>query len=241
MLGIFLESKFRLINFDNLGQTFPMNFGRGFRLSATLIGAALLLSGCGTPSQQYGSDSKDGVYFAVPHSWKKISSKDLGAQEALSTVSGAAERLALVRYQEAFTPDSKITAKDVLTLNSPDQPIAYARVRGLTDSEIQQVSYNDLRNLILPLTTWEDGTASSIPVYNVITDEEAVQKGGRGVHTVFAFTNNGVSQTINQTGLLSNDHRTLIMFVVRCSTVCYNKNKTEIEKAVASLTDRGTK
>ena len=218
-----------------------MNFRCGFKLSAVILGGALLLTSCGTPSQKYGSDSKDGVYFAVPNSWNQISSKDLASQEALSTVAGSSERLALVRYQVAYSPDAKIKAKDVLTLNTPDSPIVYARVRGLTDSEIQQVSYNDLRNLILPLTTWEDGTASSIPVYNVITDQEAVQKGGRGVHTVFAFTNNGVSQTINQTGLLSNDHRTLVMFVVRCSTVCYNKNKTEIEKAVASLTDRGTK
>jgi hypothetical protein len=216
-----------------------MNFGRGFKLGIALLSGALLLSGCGTASQKYGSDSKDGVYFAVPNSWKIITSKDLAAQEALSTTTGAAERMALVRYQVAFTPDAKVKAKDVLTLNTPESPIVYARVRALTNSEIQQVSYNDLRNLILPLTSWEDGTSSSIPIYNVISDQEAVQKGGRGVHTVFAFTNNGASQTINQTGLLSNDHRTLVMFVVRCSTACYNKNKKVIEKTVASLTDRG--
>ena len=218
-----------------------MKSRRILTLSASVLTCALMLTGCGTPSRQYGSDSKDGVYFAVPRSWHKITSAELAKQEALSTLPGAAERLALVNYQEAFSADPKITAKDVLTLSSPKSPIAYARVRGLSDAEMQQVSYNDLRNLILPLTTWEDGTASSIPPFTVLADQESVHKGGRGVHTIYEFTNDGVSQTINQTGLLSNNHRTLIMFIVRCSTTCYNKNKTQIEKAVASLTDRGTR
>lgn len=217
-----------------------MNFARGFKVVATAAACAVLLTGCGQSSLKYGSDTKDGVYFSVPNSWNAVTSKALSAQEALSNTQGAAERLSLVHFQEAYSPDPKLKAKDVLTLSAPNSPIVYARVRALTNSEIQQVSYNDLRNLILPLTSWEDGTASSVPVYSVASDREAVQKGGRGVHTVFSFTNNGVSQTINQTGLLSNDHRTLVMFVVRCSTVCYTKNKTVIEKAVASLTDRGS-
>jgi len=217
-----------------------MNFRRGFRVVLVASVSALLLTGCAQSSHKYGSDTKDGVYFSVPNSWHTISSMELAKQEALSTVQGSAERLALVRYQIAYSPDPKLTAKDVLTLTAPKNPIVYARVRGLTNSEIQQVSYNDLRNLILPLTSWEDGTASSIPVYSVDSDREAVQKGGRGVHTVFSFTNNGVSQTINQTGILSSDHRTLVMFIVRCSTTCYKKNKVDIEKSVASFTDRGS-
>jgi len=221
-----------------------MNFGRGFRtlkLFLVLGVCACALTSCAQSSKLYGSDVKDGVYFSVPNSWKTISSKDLAAQEALSTVQGSAARLALVRYQVAYSPDPKLKAKDVLTLSAPSEPIVYARVRGLTNSEIQQVSYNDLRNLILPLTTWEDGTAASIPEYSVASDQEAIQKGGRGVHTVFSFTNNGENQTINQTGILSNDHRTLVMFIVRCTTTCYNKNKKEIEKTVSSLTDRGSR
>ena len=206
---------------------------------AIALSATLLLTGCGQASQKYASDSKDGVYFAVPNSWEAITSKELFSQELLSTIQGAAERAALVRFQVAYSPDTKVRAKDVLTLSAPAGPIAYARVRALTNAEIQQVSYNDLRNLILPLTTWEDGSATTIPEFNVISDQEEVQKGGRGVHTVFEFKNNGVSQTINQTGLLSNDHRLLVMFVVRCSTICYNKNKREIDKAVTSLTDKG--
>jgi hypothetical protein len=213
------------------------------KLGAVAVAALcmLTLTSCAQSSFQYGSDTKDGVYFAVPNNWHTISSKDLSGQEALSTAQGAAERLALVRYQEAFTLDPKFKASQVLSITAPQKPVVYARVRGLTNAEIQQVSYNDLRNLVLPLTSWEDGTASSIPVYSVATDQEAVQKGGRGIHTIFSFTFNGVSQTLNQTGIISNDHRTLVMFVVRCTTACYTKNKSAIEKVVASLTFRGSK
>jgi hypothetical protein len=76
-------------------------------------------------------------------------------------------------------------------------------------------------------------------VFGVKTDEELVQKGARGVHAVFNFTNYGISQTVNQIGLLSNDHRSLILFVIRCTTDCYTKNLPVIEKIVASFTDKG--
>jgi len=217
-----------------------MVFRRGLSLVAVATLCSLVLTGCAQSSQQYGSDSKDGVYFAVPNGWHTISTKDLNHEESLSTAQGAAERLALVHYQIAFSAQSKFSASDVLSLTAPEQPVVYVRVRGLTNDEIQQVSYNDLRNLVVPLSTWEDGTASSIPVYNVSTDEEAVQKGGRGVHTVFNFTSNGVSQTLNQTGLLSNDHHMLVMFIARCTTACYTKNQSLIEKIVKSFTFRGS-
>ena len=218
-----------------------MVFRRGLSLVAVATLCSLVLTGCAQSSQQYGSDTKDGVYFAVPNSWHQISSKDLNHEESFSTAQGAAERLALVHYQVAFSVDPKFTAKDVLSLTAPTQPVVYTRVRGLTNDEIQQVSYNDLRNLVLPLSTWEDGTATSIPVYSVATDEEAVQKGGRGVHTVFSFTSNGVSQTLNQTGWISNDHHMLVMFIARCTTACYTKNQSLIEKIVKSFTFRGSK
>jgi hypothetical protein len=216
-----------------------MNFGRGFKLAAVAICGTLILTGCAQASQKYASDSKDGVFFAIPNSWSQIPSKDLTAQEGLNVAQGSVDRLALVHWQVAYSPNKKINAKDVLSLGEPTQPIVYARVRSLTSAEIQQVSYNDMRNLVVPLTSWEDGSAAAIPAFSIITDQEAVQKGGRGVHVVFEFQNNGVNQTINQTGLLSNNHQTLVMFIVRCTTICYDKNKVEIDKAVASLTDRG--
>ena len=217
-----------------------MKSRRGFRAVAVLTICTLFLSGCAEASQKYASDTKDGVYFAVPNSWKLIDPKALHAQESISTASGAAERLAQVHWQAAYTPDIKFKVSDVLDLIAPSRPLVYVRVRSLTAYEIQRVSYNDLRNLIVPVTSWEDGSASSIPVFNVLTDEEEVQRGSRGIHTVFNFVNLGVSQTLDQTGLLSNDHRTLIMFVVRCTTKCYNKEKTAIKKVVASFTSRGT-
>ncbi len=214
-----------------------------FRQSTTLVAivaiSTLVLTSCGKPSQNYAIDTKDGVYFAVPNSWHLITTKELAAEEALSTQAGAADRLARVQWQIAYSGEAKVSAARVLNFQAPNSPIVYARVRALSATEIQQVSYNYLRDLIVPLSGWEDGSATSIPVFVVKTDEELVQKGARGVHAVFNFTNYGISQTVNQIGLLSNDHRSLILFVIRCTTDCYTKNLPVIEKIVASFTDKG--
>jgi len=50
-----------------------------------------------------------------------------------------------------------------------------------------------------------------------------------------------VEQTLNQTSLMSNDRSTLYIFVVRCATKCYTKNKKVIEEIVTSYTVQGAK
>jgi hypothetical protein len=218
-----------------------MKFGFGLRTLAIICAVALPLAGCGQVSKKYAGSSNQGVFFAVPNSWKLISEKDLNHNESLAHPESAKERLALVNWQEAYTPDSKLKAKDVTSLVAPTSPIAYVRVRGLTSSEIQDVSYNVLRDLLVPLSSWENGVATSIPNHNVISDDEAVQKNARGIHAVFEFENEGVKQTINQTALLSQDHRKLIILFLRCTSACYAKNQKAIENIVTSFTVGSTK
>jgi hypothetical protein len=206
-------------------------------LVATLL--AGLLTGCAQPSRHYATNKADGVYFSLPHGWKKISQKELATQESLSTASGAAERAASVHWQEAYVVDSTFDAKQVLSLKTPNTPIVYARVRSLLPEEINSVSYNSLRDLVVPLTGWVNGTVKS-PALDIAVDEERVEKGARGVHSVFTFGNiDGSSQTIDQTSLLSTDHTIIYVLMIRCSSKCYQKNRSALEKIAASYTVRG--
>jgi len=206
-------------------------------LVATLF--AGLLSGCTQTSRYYAVDKSDGVYFALPHGWQKIPQQNLAAQESLSTASGAAERAAAVHWQEAYVVDPSFDAKRVLSLKTPDSPIVYARVRTLLPEEINSVSYNSLRDLVVPLTGWVNGTIKS-PSLDIAVDEERVEKGARGVHSVFTFGSaDGTSQTIDQTSLLSTDHSIIYVLIVRCSSQCYQKNRSALEKIAASFTVRG--
>jgi hypothetical protein len=210
-------------------------------LSVALLLSVTLLAACAQPSKIYAANKAEGVYFALPQGWTQISQKDLHAREVTSTASGAAERAASVLWQEAYSLNSKVTAADVLSLKTPQEPIVYVRVRALLGAEINSVSYNSLRDLVVPLTGWVDGTKKS-PIFDISNDEERVEKGARGVHSVFNFVqSDGSDQTVDQTSLLSNDHSTIYALLIRCSTKCYEKRRTMLEKIAASFTVRGRK
>ena len=211
------------------------------RRLGTALTIALLLTSCAQPTQKYGASKSEGVYFTVPTRWHEITMKSLNSFEAKSTSVGAIEKLAYVKWQEAYSPDEKIGAKQTFSLVATSSPIAFVRVRDLFPDEINAVSYNTLRDIVQPLTDWVNNPTAKTPIYNIIDDHEVIQKGGRGVRTIYNFVGSGLSQTIDQTTLMSPDHAKIYVFVVRCTTVCYNKNIKEISRIAESFTVRGAK
>lgn len=207
-----------------------------------VIALAIILSACGKPSQQYATDKSDGVYFTVPLGWTKISTLAINSVESKSTSAGAADRLAAVHWQVAYTLDKSLKAEQVLSLKTPEKPVVYVRVRSLLPDEINSVSYNTLRNLVVPITTWASGTDPTAPALTIHDDFEVVEKGGRGIYTQFTFkSSDGLDQTIDQAALMSNDHSTMYIMIARCSATCFTKYKKEITKIVQSFTVRGPK
>ena len=222
-----------------------MSLSRSSLIKSTPIFGALifslLLSSCGTPTQKYPSDKKLGVYFTVPTSWREITTKQLNAQESLATDQTAKERAALVQWQVAYTTDSTISPADVFNLKSVDAPVVFARVRNLLPDESNSVSNNSLRNIVVPLTSWVTAPTANTPPYDIMDDQDRVEKGARGVRTVFSFTLNGQKQSIDQTALLSPDRTTIYVLLIRCSSSCFDRNKSAIAKIAESFTVRGNK
>lgn len=211
------------------------------RVMGILALALVSLTSCGQSTQKYGASKAEGVYFTVPVTWHEITMQTLNAVEAKSTAAGAAEKLALVKWQEAYSPDSKIGPKQTFSLAATNSPVAFVRVRDLFPDEVNAVSYNTLRDIVQPVTDWVNNPTATTPIYNIIDDHEVVQKGGRGVRTIYNFIEAGVSETVDQTSLMSDDHSKIYVFVLRCSTACYNKNIKEISRIADSFTVRGTK
>jgi hypothetical protein len=211
-----------------------------FKVLAISIMASLALTSCST-SQMYAKDKKDGVYFTVPNGWHVISQSALNSREAMSTATGAAARLAQVTWQEAYSKDGEAKAADVFSLSAPKSPLVYVRVRDLSVDEMQSVSYNSLRDIIVPLTSWIN--KGSVGNNFTLTDDfEAVQKIARGVHTIYAFSgSDGVNQTINQTALVSNDRTKLYVLLVRAKTSDFSKDEKELTKIADSFTVLGAK
>jgi hypothetical protein len=208
-----------------------------------LLGIALVLglTGCGESSKLYPASKSEGVFFSVPTNWKALSTASLNKYEKESTEPEGAARQALVKWQIAYTTNKKLKAAEVFNLTAPTKPLAFARVRDLESSEINSVSYNTLRDVIVPVTQIIEGEDPSAPDFQILVDQEVVQKGARGVQTVYSFSIDGKEQTINQTSLMANDRTKLYIFVVRCTTECYNKNKKKIEEIVSSFTVEGAR
>ena len=165
----------------------------------------------------------------------------LNSQELKSTAIGAMEKLSMVKWQVAYSPDKGMDAAQTFSLKAPNAPLAFVRVRDLFPDEINAVSYNTLRDVVQPITEWVNNPTATTPIYNLIDDHEVIQKGGRGVRTIYNFMDSGVSETVDQTALMSPDHQKIYVFVVRCTTLCYNKNIKAISRIADSFTVRGAK
>ncbi len=213
------------------------------RALAALVGMTLVLSltACGESSKLYPSSKKEGVFFSVPTNWNLLSTAALNKYEKDTEDPKAEPRHALVQWQIAYSTDPKFKVSEVFNLIAPSQPLVFARVRELSGKERNEFSYNSLRDVIVPVTKIIDGEVSGTPDFEILRDEEVVEKGARGLQTTYSFSFEGVAQTFNQISLMANDRTKLYLFVVRCKSECYSKNKKEIEEIVSSFTVQGAK
>ena len=210
---------------------------KALALSVFLV---IALTACGA-SQQYAGSKSDGAFFTVPNGWYQISNSELNKEEAKSTDQDALDRLSMVTYQVGFSAKKKVTPEQVFLLDPTEHPVVFARFRDLFPEERNSISLNSLRNIILPVTEFLDGTIENTRNFQLIDDQEVVDKGGRGVNLIYSFDFEGVNETINQTALYSNDQSKIYLLIARCTTECYNKNSQEISKIVESFTVRGAR
>ena len=217
------------------------------KASAAAIVVIVALSGCtSTPSNTYAKSSAAGTYFTVPYGWHKISQGQLDKQESQSTSDGAADRASAVVWQEAYSPSIGENPKSVFSLDPPNSPIAFVRVRALLPDEVNSVSYNFLRDIFVPLTTWlnssTDSSDAPLPMSNFtfLDEREYVAKNAHGVRSVFSFTGaDGVSQTFDQTAVVSDDRAYMYVFLVRSKTDYYLKHRKSLSDTSQSFTVRG--
>lgn len=204
------------------------------------IFAILMLSAC-TPSKQYEGSKNDGAFFTVPNGWQKVNGAVLSKVEAKDANQAELERLAMVTYQVGFSKAKKIAPKEIFLLEPTNQPVLYVRIRDLFPEERNAISLNTLRNLVMPVTDYLDGTIPNDRKFELFDDQEIQESGARGVSLLYSFDYNGVSETVNQIALMSNNQDKIYVFIIRCSTECYDKNIDEIAEIANSFTVRGAK
>ena len=201
-----------------------------------------ILSSCGAPSKIYAKNNQLGIYFTVPSDWSSIAEEEIRSYELAGADTAAKNKADLVLWQEAYSASKSTSAKNILQLEAPKALTAFARVRALTMEESDAMSYNGLRNLILPVTDLLNGTSTIVNEFQILDEQEIVTEAARGLQTVFSFTpKGGANETVHQTALLSEDRKSIYFFLVRCTTECFNESEATVNEIVDSFTVKGSR
>lgn len=212
------------------------------QIKRLLLWSALVfvLGSCGAPSKIYAKNSELGVYFTIPATWHEIPEEDIRSYEVEGADDAAKTKADLVLWQKAFSASKETSAREVLRLDPPKSLTAFARVRALTIQESDAMSYNGLRDLVLPVTELIAGSSEVVNDFELLGEQEVVTEQARGLQTTFSFTlKNGGNETVHQTALLSNDRGSIYFFLVRCTTECFDESQETVDEIVKSFTVKG--
>ena len=206
--------------------------GFAFLLMSAL--ATVGLSGCGAPAYTYVADSSAGTYYKVPSGWHQISQKDLAA--AIKAAGGSVTGI----WTTAFDGN---TAPSVDHNGSVDlsQPYVVAQVLPLSSTGTNELSYDAMRDIWLPVTSSARQTASSegFSGTNFAQSRDQMISGKQGVHGVretFQYTLEGVTNTFDEEVLTNADQTELYLLQVHCTQSCYSKNQNNINAVMSSFT-----
>jgi hypothetical protein len=218
---------------------------RAFRSPRGLIGglpflvlgalATVGLSACGSPSYTYVADSAAKAYYKVPSQWHQISQQDLNA--ALKAAGGSSDGI----WSTAFDASTAPSGSNFLapTIN---KPFVFAEVGTLSPTVSNEISYNVLRDFMLPVTstTREQDAASGFPLTDFKSLRDQTVTASQGVHGVretFQYTfPGGVVDTFDEDVLTNADQTVVYFLMVHCTDSCYSQNQTNINTVMSSFT-----
>jgi hypothetical protein len=219
--------------------------GRPATLVAALVVAVATLASCGSPEFTYVKNSGEHTYFKVPRQWHRVDQAAL--DDALSPDSpdsaAAALRQQLV-WSVAYDADSRPSPLHLFTGDS-DQPFVYATVRRLTDQQRNAMSFDRLRDSILPVTdsARQSAAQAGLPLdgFELLSDTIVKPRVGiRGIHIIFNYhiTSQGDLSTFDQTAYLNDDTSRMYLIMIRCSARCYRERGRELGDVATSFAVR---
>ena len=197
--------------------------------------ATVGLSACGAPAWTYVADSPAQAYYKVPYQWHQISqsSLDSAVKAAGGSTSGA--------WSRAF--DANATPQGSKFLDGdPAKPFVFSEVGALPSTESAELSYNVLRDFMLPVTSdarQEDAEEGfSLTGFKSLRDQTITGKQGvHGVRETFDYTfPNGVADTFDEVALTNSDSTQVYFLLVHCTETCYAQDQSSIDTVMTSFT-----
>jgi hypothetical protein len=211
---------------------------------ATAGTALALLAGCGAPSYQYAADSADHAYFKVPETWQQVSPDKVAAvQSALLNNSAAGPAGGSFIWSRAYSGASRITLSTLLVGSTT--PAVYASVQSLKDALRSALSFDEMRDLLFPVTSQARQAAAAagqnMTGFSLVTSSVISLPGGiHGINELYEFDVGGLPDAFDQTVLTNSDTTKLYLLLVQCYQDCFASHLTQIKAVVQSFTVRGT-
>jgi hypothetical protein len=216
-----------------------------FRSTRGLIGGLTLLivsvlataglSGCGAPAYTYVADGAAGTYYKVPVQWHQISQQQINA--LLQSEGGSSAGI----WSTAFDAGSGPNADHVLA-GDLSQPFAFAEVLALNPTASNELSYNMLRDFMLPVTSSTRSTEAQegfpLTDFKQLVDQTITGKQGvHGVRETFQYTfPGGAANTFDEDVLTNADQTEVYLLMVHCTATCYTQNQNAINTVMTSFT-----
>ena len=204
---------------------------------AALIIVGLLVTGCVAPQYTYVTDSADSAYFKVPPSWRQVDQSTLQAAEGTSSQEGA------YLWSRAYDDAAKPSINNVFS--SSASPVAYASVLSLSSAERSDVSFNSMRDLLLPVTATARKAAAAnhetLSGFASLADQ-VISDGhnDRGIREIFDYDLGVTPETFDLTVLTNSSTTKLYFLLVHCSANCFAKSYKQIAAVVGSFTVGGS-
>jgi hypothetical protein len=205
-------------------------------LTFLLMGALATvgLSACGSPAFTYVADSSASTYYKVPTQWHQISQKDLNA--ALQAAGGSSAGVWSTAFDASPAPSANHNDSVSLT-----KPFVFAEVGHLSSTGTNQLSYDAMRDLWLPVTstTRQTDASAGFAGTNFTQLRDQMISGKQGVHGVretFKYTFSGVTDTFDEEVLTNADQTILYTVQVHCTETCYAQNQNNINTVMSSFT-----
>jgi hypothetical protein len=202
-------------------------------LGVVVLALSVVLAGCAAPQYTYVGNTSQNTYFKVPFSWSPIKSTALvKALTGGSTSTGA--------WTVGFDASGRPNAEHVLG-EVPGQPFVYASVGQLNSTTSNELSYNLLRDIFLPVTATSrqsaDGNGFPLTGFKLLSD--TILTPGQGIHGIretYDYTYpGGTVVTFDEIAMTNADATEVYLLVVHCTSACYQSNKAAISTVMDSF------
>ncbi len=195
-----------------------------------------MVAGCAAPQYTYVADSSDNAYFKVPPSWRQVSQSSLEKAQGPSSQDGA------YLWSRAFEDNSKPSVQHVFAATT--QPVAYASVLQLSAAERNDMSFNSMRDLLLPVTATARKAASQahaeLSGFALLNDQVVTNAHNyRGIREIFNYDLGTTPETFDLTVMTNSDTTKLYFLLVHCSATCFTAHYPQISQVVGSFTVGG--